>query len=361
MIINNIVYNYLPLSIRAYIFKKKMMDKPCGYGEVYQLTLNKAFDTFLTPNERNDKKMIQKLTDDIVKCWLKYSALPYEYFLFNFRDRSDAERWKFETDMDRIRTLRRITGEKIFLAEISDKYNFYLLSKSFFKREAIKIESKEHIKLFVEFVKKHNKVFIKPLQGSQGKGAHIYCIVDDDHSANYCGELLKDGYSWIVEECIRQSAEMAQWNETSVNTIRIPSFLRNDKFTVIWTRMRMGKKGAVVDNAGSGGIVVNIDPQTGVITSDGIDEHHNHFEKHPDCGLAFKGWQVPRWDELLKTVEELHRTIFSKHIYVAWDFALTHEGWAVIEGNWGQLLGQQTASQVGVRKQFHELIGDNGR
>lgn len=358
MIINRIVYNYLPLGIRAYIFKKKMMDKPCGYGEVYRVTLNKAFDTFLAPDERNNKELIEKLTDDIVKCWLKYAALPYEYFLFNFRNRSDAERWAFETDMDRIGTLRRITGEKVFFEEISDKYNFYLLSKTFFKREAIKIDSKENIKVFVEFVRKQSKVFIKPLQGSQGKGAHIYCFIDDKHSANYCLELINSGSSWMVEECIKQNAAMGQWNETSVNTIRIPSFLRDGKFTVIWTRMRMGKKGAIVDNAGAGGIVVNVDPLTGVIISDGIDEAHNHFDKHPDCGLTFKGWQVPRWDELLKTVEELHRTVFNKHIYVAWDFALTDDGWVVIEGNWGQLLGQQTASQIGVRKQFHELLGE---
>lgn len=359
--VSALVFYHLPICIRTLLFKRYMMDKPCGYGEIYRVTLNKAFDTFLTPEERENKQLIKKLTDDIVKCWLKYSALPYEYFLFNFRDRSDAERWAFETDMDRIGTLRRITGEKVFLEEISDKYNFYLLSKSFFKREAIKIDSKEDIKEFVEFVKKQNKVFVKPLQGSQGKGAHIYSFLDDEHSASYCVELLNNASSWMIEECIRQSAEMGQWNETSVNTIRIPSFLREGKFTVIWTRMRMGKKGAIVDNAGAGGIVVTVDPQTGVIISDGIDEHHNHFKKHPDCGMTFKGWQVPRWDDLLKTVEELHRNVFNKHIYVAWDFALTDEGWVVIEGNWGQLLGQQTASQVGVRKQFHELIGDYGK
>ena len=220
MIINRIVYNYLPLGIRAYIFKKKMMDKPCGYGEVYRVTLNKAFDTFLAPDERNNKELIEKLTDDIVKCWLKYAALPYEYFLFNFRNRSDAERWAFETDMDRIGTLRRITGEKVFFEEISDKYNFYLLSKTFFKREAIKIDSKENIKVFVEFVRKQSKVFIKPLQGSQGKGAHIYCFIDNKHSANYCLELINNGSSWMVEECIKQNAAMGQWNETSVNTAR---------------------------------------------------------------------------------------------------------------------------------------------
>lgn len=358
MYINRLIYYHLPISLRLRIFKCKMMDKPAGYGEVYRITLNKALDTFLTSEEKNDKILVKKLTDDIIRCWLKYQALPYEYFLFNFRNRSDAERMAFETDMDRLATLRRITGEDLFLREINNKYNFYLLAKPFFRREVIKINKDTCISDFITFCKNHKSVFVKPLESSQGRGAHIFSYTDEVEASDYLKGLTEDESSWMVEERIRQSAAMAHWNETSVNTIRIPSFLRKDKFTVIWTRMRMGKKGSIVDNAGAGGIVVNVDPQTGVFTSDGIDEAFNHFDCHPDSGLVFKGWQVPRWDELLKTVEELHSTVFNKHIYVAWDFALTDDGWVVIEGNWGQLLGQQTASQVGVREEFHKLIGD---
>lgn len=357
--LKSIVFNHLPLCVRVPLFRKMRMDSVVGcYGQVFREALNEAYETYLTPEQRADKKYIDHLTDDIIGCWFRYQALPYEYFLFNFKDRDHKERWAFETDTDRNYTLRRVSSLENFLKEINNKYNFYLLAKDFFKREAIKVETMEQSNEFAAFVKKHGVVFIKPLGGSKGKGAHLYSYVDDVSASAYLKELLKEGDSWMVEERIRQSAAMGRWNETSVNTIRIPSFLREGKFTVIWTRMRMGKKGAIVDNAGSGGIVVNVDPQTGVITSDGIDESHNHFDKHPGCGLTFKGWQVPRWDELLKTVEELHRTVFNKHIYIAWDFALTDDGWVVIEGNWGQLLGQQTASQEGVRKQFHELIGD---
>ena len=362
MKIKSIIFNHLPLFIRIMLFRKMRMSSVVGcYGHVFSNALNEAYETYLTPGQRADKKYIDNLTNDIISCWLLYHALPYEYFLFNFEKRDHKGRWAFETDTDRINTLLRVSDVENFTKEINNKYNFYQLAKPFFKREAIKIDKLSQPNDFSAFVKKHGQVFIKPLEGSKGKGTHIYSYTDETQSVSYLNELLEEGSLWMVEERIKQSAAMGQWNETSVNTIRIPSFLRGGKFSVIWTRMRMGKKGAIVDNAGSGGIVVNVDPQTGIVTSDGIDESHNHFDKHPDCGLTFKGWQVPRWDELLKTVEELHRTVFNKHIYIAWDFALTDDGWVVIEGNWGQLLGQQTASQVGVRKQFHELIGDYGK
>ena len=142
MKLKKLIYNYLPLDVKVFFFKRKKMDKPCGYGEVYRDTLNKAFDTFLTPEERCDKKLVEMLTDDIVKCWLKYKALPYEYFLFNFRNRSENERWEFETDIDRLLTLCRVSDDKLFKEEINNKYNFYQLAKPYFKRNVIKIDSK---------------------------------------------------------------------------------------------------------------------------------------------------------------------------------------------------------------------------
>ena len=357
----NILKRFLPekmaTELPVWLFMQRDFDRPCGYGEVYSVTLAKAFDTFLTETERNDKQLLKNLTKDIVRCWVRYKALPYEYFLFSFRNHDEQWRASFETDIDRISTLQKVSDKKMFLTEINNKYNFYKLAKDYFGRKVMLLDENTAKEEFVAFVMKNKNVFIKPLESSQGRGARRFDYEDESGCALLYEELQKVGGAWMVEQLIVQDSAMAQWNPTSVNTIRIPTFLRDGKFTVIWTRMRMGKKGSVVDNAGAGGIVVNVDPQTGVVTTDGIDEAYNHFEQHPDAGLTFKGWQVPRWQELLQVVEELHRTVFPKHIYIAWDFALTDAGWVVIEGNWGQLLGQQTASQVGEKRKFHELLG----
>ena len=43
--------------------------------------------------------------------------------------------------------------------------------------------------------------------------------------------------------------------------------------------------------------------------------------------------------------------------YIGWDFALTDKGWVLIEGNWGQLVGQY-ATKVGVKDLFMKYIKD---
>ena len=88
---------------------------------------------------------------------------------------------------------------------------------------------------------------------------------------------------------------------------------------------------------------------------DGYDELCNVYAKHPDTGLTFKGWQVPKWQELLVLVEKIHRTNLSHHVYIAWDFALSDDGWVLIEGNWGQMASQY-ADHIGLKEQFIEYI-----
>ena len=77
-------------------------------------------------------------------------------------------------------------------------------------------------------------------------------------------------------------------------------------------------------------------------------------ECHPDSGCKYKGWVIPRWNELLTLVEECHRN-FDGHRYVGWDFALTANGWVLIEGNWGQFLSEFTEGG-GIREQFDNLM-----
>jgi hypothetical protein len=170
-------------------------------------------------------------------------------------------------------------------------------------------------------------------------------------------QKMFDFGSWMVEEPILQSKEMSSWNASSVNTVRVASFLtREGVHHNLMPFFRAGRAGFIVDNGFRGGIGAGIDVETGRVCTEGFDEHGHHYEQHPDSGVHYIGWQMPDWDALLRLTEEIHRSLPSYHCYVAFDLAHTPQGWVLVEGNWGQMLYNQRGARKGVRKEFLEYI-----
>lgn len=353
------IYKHLPLNAKARLFEKKMMDRhwPSWYGEPFRAVLNEAFDTFLTPEERSDKKLVDELTKDIVKCWLQYEALPYEYFTFDLRHSDDKKRATFMTDIQKSQACANYSSLDCYLKEICDKFAFYQLMKPFFGRKVFQVNSLTDRGEFVKFAVDVKSLFCKLSKGSRGNGAFAEEVLNEEDAERLFLRLttLTDDV-WVVEERIRQSDEMAQWNASCVNTVRLPAFITKDGFKVLDPFFRTGRAGSIVDNAGQNGVFAAIDPETGVLISDGVDECCNTYSVHPDSGLTFKGWQIPRWNDLLMVAEKAHRTI-PHHKYIGWDFALTDAGWVLIEGNWGQMVGQY-ATKVGVKELFMKYISE---
>lgn len=319
-------------------------------------SIRKSMNHFL-PND-GEIGFWQKLSiaKDIWDCRWKYQANPNEYFLFGFRGQSHDYRNSFVTDIVKDNALLDIIGGKVFFGELKNKYSFFLLTGKYFNRDVMFINPKEgSLTEFKQFAQKHPELFVKENASSLGRGVSSHHINSEKEAEKLYNSLKASKGDWMIEEKIVQVPEMAQWNESSVNTVRLPSILNNGKWTAIGPFLRTGRKGAVVDNAGAGGVFAVINPETGVVTTDGIDEDGKYYAQHPDSGITYKGWQVPRWKELLALAEEIQRSI-PQHKYVGWDFALTNKGWTLIEGNWGQLVSQYN-NHIGLKKQFFELLG----
>lgn len=298
------------------------------------------------------------LKKDIIGCFILYGISPLEYFLFRFSKRKDKQRDEFLSDAYRTQIQKDIIGLNLFQSDLINKYNFYIKNQPYFKRECIKLTSSTTYDEFKNFIQRHGVVFLKVNAGSFGFNAHTVKFQDESSLRNEFNSLnLSSGVEWIAEELVVQDEKLAVWNKSSVNTIRIPSFLLDNgtKWEIYQPFIRTGRKGAVVDNAGAGGIFAVIDKKSGRIITDGADENFNRYEIHPDSNIKYKGWQVPKWEELLVVVEKAHKGM-PNHKYIAYDFALTDNGWVMIEGNWGQYLCQQTATQKGCKKDFIALL-----
>lgn len=325
------------------------------WGETIMLdSIEKAFRDFgVAAKPRWYRRLLKA---DMLRAYGINGVTPSEYFLFGYdKNKDQAYRNRFLTVKQKDTLCMEKIGIEHYRHDLCDKYHFYELCKPYFHREVMKLTASTSEAEFQEFAARHGRVIIKPLTGQCGRGTFIY------EAAQPCttlAELMVDGAEFIVEEVVRQHPFFAAYNASSVNTLRIPSIMKGGKATILQPYLRTGRAGYVVDNVIGGGILALIDKETGTVTTNGYDEVGRQFEKHPDSGQTYKGAQIPRWQELLEYVQELHGSLPGLHRYVGFDLALNERNeWCVIEGNWGEF-GGQLGTGVPVRAEFEELMRD---
>ena len=318
----------------------------------YIVSLDQVISKYL-PNAKEDEK--NRVRDDIRHCYLKYKISPTEYFLFNFRELSPSDRDEYLSDKVIYMTMGKFVGRKLHDTQLEDKFGFYRIAKDYFRREVMLVSSEKDFKKFEEFATRVRDIIIKPNSSACGYGITVEHFSGRDMVTSVFNDMMNKGQDYIVEELIHQSDRLASWNQSSVNTVRISSFFNGKDFSILCPFIRMGRRGAIVDNGGQGGLYAAIDAQTGKIVTDGKDELCNVYQEHPDSHIVFKGWQVPQWEELVELTKKIHG-LFPKHKYVGWDFAHTKDGWVLIEGNWGEFIAQQSTMERGYKKEFMQLL-----
>lgn len=330
-----------------------------GNNDFYS-NIQENFNFFLSDEQRTDHILEKNLILDIIKCYYKYGTEVNEYFSYDFANKPHDLRKQYLSRREKDVYLSHYYGKDCEgrLMVLKDKYTFYSIAKNFYKREAILLESENDLPAFIEFIQKHPFSFAKLIKGRGGKGAKLVESLDvySEGVKEYLIELLSEGGVWILEEKVEQDDRMAYWNKSSINTVRISSFITSDGPVCFYPFMRFGKTGSIVDNASSGGYFVAIDGGTGCVVTDAFDKRGHRYERHPEHGDIIKGHIIPEWKELLNEAKELHQSLFPEHKYIGFDFALTPKGWVVIEANWGHFAPLQVAIERGIKEDFIKIM-----
>lgn len=326
------------------------------FGDMF----NHSFDAIV---KKDDQVLRKSLKKDAVRCYLRWGFTPRDYFLFGFHDENTnvIQRKAFISDYYK--------DYALFSKEGPEKYAV-LFDKSLFLDKVgdeflgnrgghILLNKEVSCQQFVDFALRYSDLFIKPNSSSYGNGAMTAMIKTANEAKALFAKLKEENTDWVVEKRIIQSESLAKWNVSSVNTVRLNTFLTNRGFFVLAPFLRTGRKGSIVDNGGKGGVYALLDEKSGQILTNGRDEKGGFYIKHPDSGVAFKGEILPDWGGLLKTAEKIHREKMADHIYISWDFAHTDDGWRLIEGNWGQFICQQSSSHRGFKKEFVKYLKGN--
>ena len=151
--------------------------------------------------------------------------------------------------------------------------------------------------------------------------------------AQFVARHLNHAQEMLVEEYLEQHEVMRSLNPTSVNTLRIWVKQNAHDVELLGVIARIGRAGAVVDNAGQGGFIVQVDARTGVLgdvlTPGILPERSTH---HPDSGLRLSGIQIPCWEACIALAKR-SLLVFPHARFTGLDLAISPQGPVIIELN----------------------------
>lgn len=288
---------------------------------------------------------------DYLWSTVRYGASASDFFDFEFYNKKHALRRTYlcyKAKKQMFHALNDYSKKELF----DNKVEFLTRFSAYVERDWLDMTACG-LDAFRAFCEKHNEMIAKPQNLSMGRGVHKV-TVGSDVDALY--RQLKDEKA-LVEEFVEQHPDMARIHPDSLNTVRLIAVKLKGRYEIFCTLLRCGVGDMVVDNGGSGGLLARIDPETGVVISDGCNKTHERFSKHPDSGVMLHGFQIPHWDKVLDICRRAMDEVPGVN-YVGWDVAIKPDGVELIEGNFeGQLAGVQISSHEGYAAKWKYIMG----
>lgn len=158
-----------------------------------------------------------------------------------------------------------------------------------------------------------------------GKGVRFITAVAGKDEAT--GKSLLDiiesyGRNFTVQAPLKQHNSFAVLHPSSINTIRLITYICDGAVYHVPLAMRIGSGKSKVDNIHAGGLCVGID-DVGYLKAKayrlGYGDNNETFEKHPDTGIQFHKHQLVCIPPLLQAAKKLHMKTPQLGI-ISWDF-----------------------------------------
>ena len=264
--------------------------------------------------------------------------------LYNL-DKQNKKEYLSEFDWYKSRNINYPYGylldNKLICVELIKDY--VKVPKTLFKKEngtIFNCDAPIGINTAIEIIKSSKSVFFKPISVGKGSGVVRIDFIKDEFyldskktNTDAILSILNEKDNYFVSECIKQAKYLKSiYNETS-NTIRLITGRDNDKVEILCAVQRIGTSSTIpVDNGSRGGLVANIDLNTGVLSEARSSHNTNIYENHPDSNKRIKGVVIPNWKELSNSIVKVSEKLTNLK-FIAWDILPTDDGFYVIEAN----------------------------
>ena len=262
---------------------------------------------------------------------------PTEFFLYRFYELTEEEQDTYYIAKYQKLFQKKYGTNKDFVALLYDKERTNNHFAEYVRRPWC-VNTKVTFEQFSETFKDTTRVMYKPIAGHRGYGVEAIYLTPENMKEVY--DRLATYPEGVVEAFIKQHPEMCKLSPTSVNSLRFVTFSSNKKpvtpdgkmVDIAYSIVRFGREGAIVDNLHSGGMVANVDLETGCLATDGADRNGDMWVTHPDTGVTIKGFKIPYFEEAREMVKE---AIATRKVegYIGWDIAISENGPMLLEVN----------------------------
>ena len=265
---------------------------------------------------------------DMLHCSVRYECAFQDYQEWDFALLSAAERRTFMTAPKSDHIVRRYNiGEDRF--DLRDKSRFNRRFASYIRRDWIDVREATDDEL-AAFMAQHPVAMAKVPDTEGGSGIQKL-VFDGSESVGDVRARLSDDRQFLLEEYVTQHPVMASLNATSVNTLRIVTFVKEGTVHVLARVLKIGA-GGEIDNFRAGGMYTMIDPD-GVVLYAAFDKDDTMHSVHPLSGTSIVGFRVPHFAEVIDLVSRAALELTDVP-YVGWDVAVTENGPLIIEANY---------------------------
>lgn len=162
-------------------------------------------------------------------------------------------------------------------------------------------------------------MILKPSLETFG-GHGVIRVAEGTSREEFRALLEKYRHNFTFQKLIRQHPVMSQFNPSSVNTVRIVTYRNPQREKkVLYSCVRFGGSGSVIDNVCSGGGFTGLDLETGrLLDRKRYCYYVTDVPPMPDSAPD----AVPCWDKIVEAALALHDRLPHFDI-VGWDFAVT--------------------------------------
>lgn len=290
-----------------------------------------------------------------------------EGLYYRFIDKTFEEKKKFITLRDRL-VYTNILNDQKDAHLLTNKYEAYEILKPLYKREVIRICAPYDFETFKDFVSRNSRFVAKPEGASMSIGVHLVDTNECTDLYDIFLQLLKEGQdshklcSWcdsisvVLEEIIEQSDIMSAPHPASINNLRCISIRRGDDVEIFYPCVKIGMNNEFICSGASGSLIAAVDPQTGVVLTNGKTETLQEYDIHPDTGVRIAGFQIPDWEGVKSIVREAALQ-FPTMSFIGWDVVHSKKGWCIMEGNFAtEFVCCQLPNQRGFKEKFENLV-----